>query len=252
MLVAAQLCSNEDLILIDSISMNTQPLENPNDIPLEIFKALFSADPKQQEMIRLYMECSDEIQEVVRSMFAILNNPDVSAADKKRAASTITDALYPVPTEGHGRYGVGLAQIERETATKHPDQSKHPQIASRLAQMDSQEATFADRLRDLLKKRNITQEELAKRINCTQSAISKMLTRNCRPQKKTILSLAEALDVAPTVLWPDLEVAAILDTVANFQQEQELTKEQADAIDSAAKRPASKVKGRRLPSRKEK
>ena len=252
MSVAAQLCSNEELILIDNISMNTQPLENPNDIPLEIFKALFSADTKQQEMIRLYMECSDEVQQVVRSMFTILDDPDVSETDKKRANSTIADALYPVPTEGHGRFGLDLAQIERETASKHPDESKHPQIASRLAQMDSQEASFADRLRDLLKKRNITQEELAKRIDCTQSAISKMLTRNCRPQKKTIFSLAAALNVAPTELWPDLEVAAILDTVANFQQEQELTQEQADAIDSAAKRPPSKVKGRRLPSRKEK
>lgn len=232
--------------------MNTQPLENLNDIPLEIFKALFSADPKQQEMIRLYMECSDEVQQVVKSMFAILDDPDASAAEKKRANTTIADALFPKPTEGHGRYGIDLAQIEKETASKHPDETKRPQIGSRLDQMDTQEASFAERLRGLLKKRNITQEELAKRINCTQSAISKMLTRNCRPQKKTIFSLAAALEVAPTALWPDLEVAAILDTVANFQQEQELTEEQANAIDSAAKRPASKVKGRRLPSRKEK
>ena len=232
--------------------MNTQPLENLDDIPLEILQALISAEPKQQEMIRLFMECSDEVQQVVRSMFAILADPDVSANDRKRAKTTIADALYPKPTEGHGRYGLDLAQIEKETASKHPDESKRPQIANRLSQMDTQEASFADRLRDLLKKRNITQEELAKRIGCTQSAISKMLTRNCRPQKKTIFSLAEALNVAPTELWPDLEVAAILDTVANFQQEQELTQEQANAIDSAAKRPASKVKGRRLPSRKEK
>jgi len=221
-----------------------QPLENLNDIPLEIFKALFSADPKQQEMIRLYMECSDEVQQVVKSMFAILDDPDASAAEKKRANTTIADALFPKPTEGHGRYGIDLAQIEKETASKHPDETKRPQIGSRLDQMDTQEASFAERLRGLLKKRNITQEELAKRINCTQSAISKMLTRNCRPQKKTIFSLAAALEVAPTALWPDLEVAAILDTVANFQQEQELTEEQANAIDSAAKRPASKVKGR--------
>ena len=45
----------------------------------------------------------------------------------------------------------------------------------------------------------------------------------------------------------DLEVAAILDSVASFQEEQELTKEQADAIEKASKLPPSKTKGRRLP-----
>ena len=94
--------------------------------------------------------------------------------------------------------------------------------------MDSQESSFADRLRNLLKRRNITQQELGERADCTQSAISKMLNRNCRPQKKTILKLAAALNVEPTELWPDLEVTGILDSVARFQQEQELTKEQAN------------------------
>ena len=57
-----------------------------------------------------------------------------------------------------------------------------------------------------------------------------MLTRNCRPQKKTIVSLAKALNVQPTYLWPDLEVASILDTVARFQQDEDLTQEQAAAM----------------------
>ena len=145
-----------------------------------------------------------------------------------------------------------LAQIEKETASKHPDVAQRSLIAKRLDQMDSQESSFADRLRDLLKKRNITQQELAERADCTQSAISKMLTRNCRPQKKTIFKLAVALNVEPTELWPDLEVTAILDSVARFQEEQELTEEQADAIEKASKRSPAKTKGRRLPSRKEK
>jgi len=71
-------------------------------------------------------------------------------------------------------------------------------------------------------------------------------------QVKSIFKLAAAFNVDPTELWPDLEVAGILDTVARFQQEQELTPEQADAIEKASKRKPSKTKGRRLPSRKEK
>lgn len=224
--------------------MNTQSLENLNDFSIESLSALLSTSSQ------LYMECSDEVQAVVREMFAVLTNPDASSAEKQRACTTIAHALHPIPTDGHGSFGMDLAQIEKETAGKHPGESKRPQITRRLEQMDSQESSFADRLRDLLKKRNITQQELGKRADCTQSAISKMLNRNCRPQKKTIFKLAAALNVEPTELWPDLEVAAILDSVARFQQEQELTPEQADAIEEASKRSPAKTKGRRLPSRK--
>lgn len=199
--------------------MNTQNLENQNDFSIETFRAFLSTSSQ------LFMECSDEVQVVVRDMFAVITNPDASPAEKQRACSTIAHAL-------------------------HPHETKRAPIAQRLDQMDSQESSFADRLRELLQKRNITQQELAARADCTQSAISKMLTRNCRPQKKTIFKLAAALGVEPIELWPDLEVAAILDSVAQFQQSQQLTKEQADAIEEASKRPPSKTKGRRLPSRK--
>ncbi len=224
--------------------MNTQNLENPNDISIEAFSLFLNTSSQ------LYMECSDEVQAVVHEMFAVLTNADASPEEKRRASTTIAHALHPIATEGHGSFGMDLAQIEKETATKHPDESKRPVIVKRLEQMDSQESSFAERLRNLLEKRNITQQELGDRADCTQSAISKMLSRNCRPQKKTIIKLAAALKVEPTELWPDLEVAGILDSVARFQQEQELTPEQADAIEEASKRPPAKTKGRRLPSRK--
>lgn len=230
--------------------MNTQSLENPNDFPVEAFSALLNTSPDQQEMLRLYMECSDEVQTVVRDMFVVLTSDNATPEERHRACTTIAHALHPISTKGHGSFGVDLAQIEKETASKHPDETKRPLIAQRLEQMDSQESSFSVRLRELIQKRNITQQELAERADCTQSAISKMLTRNCRPQKKTIFKLAAALTVEPTELWPDLEVAAILDSVARFQQEQELAPEHADAIEESSKRPPSKIKGRRLPSRK--
>ena len=186
-------------------------LENPNDFPLDAFRALLQASPEQQEIIRRYMECSDEIQSVVRSMFAVLENADVTAEDRHRAIVTIADALFLNPEEGHGNYGFDLAKIERQAATEHPDEHRRPVVAKRLSQLESQEATFSERLRQLLEQKNIKQEELAERTGCTQSAISKMLTRNSRPHRKTIFKMATALDVVPTDLWPDLEVSAILD-----------------------------------------
>jgi len=65
--------------------------------------------------------------------------------------------------------------------------------------------------------KRLSQRELADRVGCSQPAISQMLTRECRPQKKTILKLAEALNVQPRDLWPDIEVAEMLDAVASLQ-----------------------------------
>lgn len=85
--------------------------------------------------------------------------------------------------------------------------------------MDSHEATFAHRLRDLMEAKQISQNELADRVGCSQPAISQMLNRNRRPRKKTILKFAEALNVYARDLWPDIEVAEMLDAIASFQQD---------------------------------
>jgi len=223
---------------------------NMNDIPCDAFRAILRINPKQQEFILRYMECSDNVQSVVRSMFAVLDSEQTTDEDRHRACATIADALFLNPTEGHGQYGLDFPKSQQEIATKHPDEAWRPLVANRLTAMDSQEATFTERVKAILQDKNITQEELAERIGCTQSAVSKMLSRQSRPQRKTILKMATALGVEPTALWPDLEVAAILDSVADMFNDRELTPAQADAIDAAASRPPVDVKTRELPSRK--
>ena len=71
--------------------------------------------------------------------------------------------------------------------------------------MDHEEATFAERLREVMKKKAVTQEQLADRIGVGQPAISLMLQRACRPQKRTVFRLAEALGVSPDELWPNIK-----------------------------------------------
>jgi transcriptional regulator with XRE-family HTH domain len=221
-----------------------------NEFPSDAFRALLAISPKQLELIKRFMECSDEVQSVVRSMFAVLEYEYSTLEDKRRALSTIADALFLNPANGHGSYGIDLTRIERDTAKGHPVESRRPVVSNRLDQLDAQEASFADRLSKLLIEKNITQEELAHRIGCTQSAISKMLTRNARPRRTTIIKLSEALKVEPTELWPQLEVAAILDSVANAFADVELTPEQAKSLEAASLRSPARVKIRELPSRK--
>jgi transcriptional regulator with XRE-family HTH domain len=68
--------------------------------------------------------------------------------------------------------------------------------------MRRDEVQFAERLRQIMNQKGVTQEGLAEKIGVGQSAISMMLQRQCRPQKRTIQRLAEALDVHPEELWP--------------------------------------------------
>ncbi len=89
------------------------------------------------------------------------------------------------------------------------------------------------------------------RGRCSQPAISQMLNRNCRPQKKTILRLAQALDVLPQELWPDLEVADLLDAVASFQQDDYvMTEAEAESLRKPERRNAPKVPVGSLPARR--
>jgi transcriptional regulator with XRE-family HTH domain len=220
------------------------------DFPNDAFRAILSIDSKQQELIRLYLECSDEVQSVVRSMFAVFEHPLTTDEDRQRAMTTITDALFVNPMDGHGRYGFGFLTAERDAAREHGQVERRSVVAARPDQLDSQEATFAERLRKILDEKKVTQEELAVRTACTQSAISRMLSRNARPQRKTIIKIAQALNVQPTDLWPNMEVAAILDSVNDFFVDRELTEEQAKSIETANSRPPAKVKTRVLPSRK--
>lgn len=221
-----------------------------NEFPSDAFRALLAISPEQREFIKRFIECSDEVQSVVRSMFAVLEYEHSTDDDKQRAFSTIADALFLNPENGHGSYGMDLARIERDSAMGHPVESRRSVISNRLDQLQAQEASFANRLSKLLIEKNITQEELADRTGCTQSAISKMLTRNARPRRTTIFKMAEALRVEPTELWPQLEVAAILDSVSDFFADRELTPEQAKSLEAASLRPPVKVKTRELPSRK--
>lgn len=220
-----------------------------DNFPHDAFRALLKIQPEQREVIRCYLECSDEVQSVVRSMFAVLEYEQTTAEDRQRAINTIADALSLKPFEGHGRYGMDLSTIERESAEKHEQVERRLIVSNRLVQLNSQEATFAQRLRQILEEKNLTQEELAERIGCTQSAVSKMLSRDARPQRKTIFKMARALNIDATELWPNLEVAAILDSVADFFEDRELTADQAKAIEVAGSREAARVKTRVLPSR---
>jgi transcriptional regulator with XRE-family HTH domain len=199
--------------------------------------------PARQRFLCALAECSDEIQEVVFRMFSVVENPQSTPFERERALMTIADALFLNP-DNEGEYGMDLVASESFAA------EENPRLAAEGERMDAQETAFAARLRELMTLKGVTQQELADRVGCSQPAISQLLNRKCRPQKRTLLKLAEALGIRPQELWPDLEVAELLDAVASFQQDDYvMTEAEAESLRDASKRNLPKIPVRPLRER---
>ena len=68
---------------------------------------------------------------------------------------------------------------------------------------------------------------------------------------RTILKLADALQVPPRELWPDIEVAEMLDATAAFAEDGRImTEAEAEALRAASKRNAPKIPAQSLPIRR--
>jgi lambda repressor-like predicted transcriptional regulator len=149
------------------------------------------------KFLRAYLECSDAIQGGIRDLLEILNDPNTDDDDRDSTLITLADALFPNPHDG--KLGMDLEESEQLGA------GYSEEMRDALDAMDREEATFASRLRDAMGKKGVTQERLAAYIGVGQPAISNMLNRQCRPQRRTVLRLAQALDITPDALWPDFK-----------------------------------------------
>jgi lambda repressor-like predicted transcriptional regulator len=147
--------------------------------------------------LRAYLECSDEIQAGIREMLEVLNDPNTDNDDRDMTLRTLADALFPNPH--NGKLGIDLEESEKVGA----DYSE--EMRATLEEMNREEETFADRLRSVLETQGITQEQLAQKAGVGQPAISNILNRQCRPQRRTVRRLADAIGVQPSELWPGFE-----------------------------------------------
>lgn len=159
------------------------------------------------KLLQAYIECSDELQAHAKVMIRALSDPELDEDERHLAATTLYEILLPFTDDADKLYGMDLEQAE-QTVKNHPlskdsrDGKLCNDAAAVLDRMDAEETTFADRLADLMKSVGISQTELASRAGVGQPAIAMMLKRECRPQKRTVRRLAEALGVPPDQLWP--------------------------------------------------
>jgi DNA-binding XRE family transcriptional regulator len=179
--------------------------ENSNTAILRLILSL--RGPQQQAFISALQECGEQLRTDAERLMAIVDDPNSLPGERGRAWNTLLDQFHLLPDD-EGRYGMDLARSEAGAA------ERFPMLAREVEQMDSQEALFADRLRRIMKDKNITQQQMAERIECSQPAISQMLNRKCRPQRKTLDKIAAALSVDVLELWPDLEIVHYMDEIA--------------------------------------
>lgn len=139
-----------------------------------------------------FKECSDEIQGIILEMAALMNDPETTPEEHDAALHTIYDAM--TPSGVNGKLGVDLE--ESESASVENEEGR-----AILAEMDREEATFAERLQAQMAARDMTQHDLARAIGVGQPAISMMLARKCRPQRRTVEKIAAALGVTAADLW---------------------------------------------------
>lgn len=139
-----------------------------------------------------FRECSDSVQAMIVEMAAIANDPEATPDEREAAVATIAEALFP--SGGSGSLGVDL-----EAPGGLDDEGADKDI---LDALDAEEEAFSERLAALLREKQVTQLQLAECIGVGQPAISMMLSRKCRPQRRTVERIATALGVTPADLWP--------------------------------------------------
>jgi lambda repressor-like predicted transcriptional regulator len=141
--------------------------------------------------LQAFVECNRQAQENVLEMVAIIT--DASSTDDERtlASEAIVEALGPMLT----------ADVHESYATLIKDDN----ASAILQDIQAEEEHFADKVRVCMADKGITQEMLAQKAGIGQPAVSNILNRRCRPQRRTVMKFAQSLGVSPQDLWPGFD-----------------------------------------------
>lgn len=148
--------------------------------------------PLAAKVLRAYLACSDELQAQAKEMIAIYTGSD-DEQEREVALHTLWEILFPERDD----CGVALEHLDE------CDPAGQADLHRIRRELDAEEELFAAKLEARMRDAGLTQADLAKRAGVGQPAISMMLKRKCRPQRRTVVKLAEALGVSPADLWID-------------------------------------------------
>lgn len=143
---------------------------------------------KASEILEAYFRLDSATQKEVKEQVARLQQASLSGTEQARAEKQLAATLRA----GARQAGPVVSRAERLSAAR----------LEVRAEVEQTLAIFAATLARLMAERQLTQAHLAERLGVGQTAISMLLKRRCRPQRRTIGKLAEALGVPVDELWP--------------------------------------------------
>jgi lambda repressor-like predicted transcriptional regulator len=135
-----------------------------------------------------YDQCDDNIKKVIDEMLEVFSSEDATGDEKESACITIVEALFPA---------LAVDMLEQCELVRKSEGTR-----LRAMEMAEEERIFADRVQSRMAALEMTQGTLAEKIGIGQPAVSNMLNRKCRPQKRTVQKIAAALEIDPEELWP--------------------------------------------------
>ncbi|MDX1961955.1 MAG: helix-turn-helix transcriptional regulator [Pirellulales bacterium] len=146
-------------------------------------------DPREiAKFLTAFVECNREMQELALEMSAILSAEDSTDDERQLAADALLSALFP--------------SITADELNSYHQRLKSPAGIEASTALRSEQEYFSTRVKQLMAEKGITQEMLAQAIDVGQPAISNLLNRGCRPQRRTIERIANSLGVSCQEIWP--------------------------------------------------
>src|SRR5437870_13377127 len=127
-------------------------------------------------MKRIYEGRSYALDEELRAeaidLFKQLESGELDAEQRTATITLLAEILFP-NADDKGMPGLDLAEAEAIAPAVNPE------AKDVLDRMDREEAVFAERLRELMEAKGVTQAELADKLGSGQPAVSMMLNRVC-------------------------------------------------------------------------
>jgi DNA-binding XRE family transcriptional regulator len=142
------------------------------------------------EVLQAFSQLDSTTQKEVLAQVKRWHAAETSPADRDRVEKSLAAILQ---VSGRKQQAGPVMTMDERLTPAHQEM---------LAQMEKAEEAFAATLARLMAERQLTQAQLAEKIGVGQSAIAMLLKRRCRPQRRTIGKLAEALSVSVEELWP--------------------------------------------------
>jgi lambda repressor-like predicted transcriptional regulator len=148
-------------------------------------------DPLEMARVILaFGDCSKEMQGVALKMSAAVADPELSDQQRAQASDAMIRSLFP-----------GTAE---DVLAAYRAMARVPERKAAVPLVDKQ-FSFADRLAAEMQKKGVTQEGLAAAAGIGLPSVANILSGRYRPQMTTVARFAEALNVAPELLWPGFE-----------------------------------------------